>query len=71
MKRFYETNTITYNLMSFSAFKAIIIFTACLEGPKSYEELQYILESHPYIQDSVSIDTIRIYLNSLKKWDVA
>ena len=67
MKRFYETNTITYNLMSFSAFKAIIIFTACLEGPKSYEELQYILESHPYIQDSVSIDTIRIYLNSLKK----
>lgn len=67
MKRFYETNTITYNLMSFSAFKAIIIFTACLEGPKSYEELRNILESHPYIQDTISIDSIRIYLNSLKK----
>lgn len=68
MKRFYETNTITYNLMSFSAFKSILIFSACLEGPKSYNELQKIIGSHPYMMnETVSIDSIRIYLNSLKK----
>lgn len=67
MKRFYETNTITYNIMSFSAFKAIMIFSACLEGPKSYKELQDILANHEYIKEIVSYDTIRIYINSLKK----
>lgn len=67
MKRFYETNTITYNLMSFSAFKAMLIFTSCLEGPKSYEDLRQIIKSHPYLWETVSIDTIRIYINSLKK----
>ena len=67
MQRFMETNKITYNLMSFSAFKGILIFTYLLEGPKSFKQIQDFLLSHEYVTESVSIDTIRIYINTLKK----
>lgn len=66
MKEFMKTNTVTYNLMSFTGFKSILIFSLLLEGPKSYKELQEILENHEYLHEVVSIDTLRIYLNSLR-----
>lgn len=68
MKQFLETNTITYNLMSFSAFKSMLIFTALIESPKSYEELKEIFDQNEYITEIPSIDTIRIYINSLKEF---
>ena len=46
MKEFLKTNTVTYNLMSFTGFKSILIFSLLLEGPKSYSELQEILKNH-------------------------
>lgn len=67
MREFMKNNTVTYNLMSFSGFKGLLIFSLLLEGPKTYAELQKALEEHPYLHESVSIDTLRIYLNSLKK----
>ena len=67
MKEFLKTKTVTYNLMSFTAFKSILIFTILLDGPKSYEEIQKILENHEYLQEKISIDTLRIYLNSLRE----
>lgn len=67
MKEFKKTNKVTYNLMSFTGFKSIIIFSLLLESPKSYKELQQYIEEHPYLKESVSIDTLRIYLNSLRK----
>ncbi len=67
MKQFYETNTVTYNLMSFTGFKSIYIFTLLLDGPMSYKDLQESLLSHEYLHEKVSIDTLRIYLNSLRK----
>ena len=67
MQRFMETNKITYNLMSFSAFKGILIFTYLLDGPKSFKDLQNLLHEHKFVTESVSIDTIRIYINTLKK----
>lgn len=67
MKQFLKTNTITYNLMSFTGFKSILIFSLLLEGPKSYQEIQTFLENHEYLNESVSVDSIRIYINSLKE----
>ena len=67
MKEFLKTNKVTYNLMSFTGFKSIIIFSLLLEGPKSYQELRTAIENHEYLHESVSIDTLRIYLNSLRK----
>lgn len=67
MKEFLKTNTVTYNLMSFTGFKSIYIFSLLLDGPKSYSELQTEILNQEYLKESVSIDTLRIYLNSLKE----
>ncbi len=67
MKEFMKTNTVTYNLMSFTGFKSILIFSLLLDGPKSYKELKDYLTNHEYLHESISTDTLRIYLNSLKK----
>ncbi len=68
MKQFLETNTITYNLMSFSAFKSMLVFTALIESPKSYDELKKIFEKNEYLKEIPSVDTLRIYINSLKEF---
>jgi hypothetical protein len=67
MKEFLKTNTVTYNLMSFTAFKSILLFTLLIDGPKSYEEMQKFFKNHEYLHENISIDTLRIYLNSLKE----
>ena len=67
MKEFLKTNTVTYNLMSFTAFKSILLFILLIEGPKSYEEMQNFFKNHEYLHECISIDTLRIYLNSLKE----
>ena len=67
MKRFMETNTVTHNLMSFSGFKALLIFSMLVEGPKTYEQIKENLENNEYLKETISTDTIRIYMNSLKK----
>ena len=66
MKNFMETNKITHNLMSFSGFKSLLIFSMLTESPKSYQEIKEALENNEYLKESVSIDTIRIYINSLR-----
>jgi len=53
--------------MSFTAFKSILIFSELLEGPKSYKDLQEFMENHEYLHEKVSIDTLRIYINSLRE----
>lgn len=67
MKEFLKTNTITYNLISFTGFKALIIFSLLLESPKSYEDIRDYFANHDYIKETISVDTIRVYLNSLKR----
>ena len=67
MKEFLKTNTVTYNLMSFTAFKSILLFILLIESPKSYEEMQNFFKNHEYLHECISIDTLRIYLNSLKE----
>jgi predicted DNA-binding transcriptional regulator YafY len=67
MKEFLKTNTVTHNLMVYTGFKAVLIFSLLIDGPKSYEEIINYIKKHEYLNETVSIDTIRIYLNSLKQ----
>ena len=67
MKEFIKNNKVTYNLMSFTAFKALLIFSMLLDGPKSYQEFIEYFQTHDYLNEKISIDTVRVYINSLKK----
>ena len=67
MKEFLKTNTVTYNLMSFTGFKSILIFAMLLDGPKSYKDIQDYMKNHEYLHETISVDTLRIYFNSLKE----
>lgn len=67
MKEFVKTNKVTYNLMSFTGFKALLIFNMLTEGPKSYEEISSAIEHNEYLKEKISIDTMRVYINSLKR----
>jgi len=67
MKEFSKTQKVTYNLMSFTGFKALLIFSMLADGPKSYEEISSAIENHPYLREKISIDTFRVYMNSLKR----
>ena len=66
MKEFIKNNRITYNLMSFTAFKTLLIFSLLLEAPRSYEDIIEYFKKHDYINETISIDTARVYINSLR-----
>ena len=65
MKQFLKDNVITHNLMSFTGFKSVLIFSALLESPKSYDDLKEIIKNHPYLNETISVDTLRNYFNSM------
>ena len=67
MKEFMKTQTMTHNLMSFTGFKSILLFSYLLESPKTYEEIKERFEAHEYLKESISIDTLRVYINSLER----
>ncbi len=67
MKQFITNNKVTYNLMSFTGYKALIIFTLLLEGPTSYEDVCNNFIQNRYIKEKISIDTLRVYINSFKR----
>lgn len=67
MKEFIKNQKVTYNLMSFTGFKALLIFSLLADGPKSYEDINQYLFNHPYLREKISIDTLRVYINSLKR----
>ncbi len=67
MKEFIKSNKVTYNLMSFTGYKALLLFSLLAEGPKSYEEICNHFINHPYLREKISIDTLRVYINSLKR----
>ena len=67
MKEYFKTNTVTYNLISFTGFKALILFTLLMESPKSYEEVCDFFLNHPHLKEKISIDTFRVYITSLKR----
>ena len=66
MKEFIKNNKITYNLMSFTAFKTLLIFSLLHEAPRSYQEIIDYFDTHDFINEKISLDTIRVYKNSLR-----
>lgn len=68
MKQFYKTNTITHNLLSLTGFKSMIIFSLLVESPKSYKEIQQHIKEHEYLHEDLSVDALRIYINTLKNF---
>jgi len=66
MKEFLKNDTITYNLMSFTGYKTLILFSLLTESPKSYIEVSKYFENHPYLREKISLDTLRVYINSFK-----
>ncbi|MBQ8168071.1 hypothetical protein IJZ97_01480 [bacterium] len=67
MKEFLQTNKVTYNLMSFTAFKSMLLFSYLLEQPRSYEEIREYFAQQEYLNETISIDTLRVYINSLER----
>lgn len=67
MKEFKEKDKVTYNLMSFTAFKSLLLFSYLVEQPRSYEELKDLFAQHKYLKETISIDTLRVYINSLER----
>lgn len=67
MKQFIKNQKVTYNLMSFTGYKALLIFNLLTESPKSYEEIKNYIYNHPYLREQISMDTMRVYMNSLKR----
>ncbi|MCI1272991.1 MAG: hypothetical protein LKG27_00965 [Clostridiaceae bacterium] len=67
MKEFIKNKTVTYNLMSFTGFKALILFSLLSEAPRSYEEIKSYFLNHPYLKEKISLDTLRVYLTSMKR----
>lgn len=67
MKEFIKNQKVTYNLMSFTGYKALLLFSLLTEGPKSYEEICEYFFNHPYLREKISIDTLRVYINSLRR----
>lgn len=67
MKEFIKNQKVTYNLMSFTGYKALLLFSLLTEGPKSYEEICEYFLNHPYLREKISIDTLRVYINSLRR----
>lgn len=67
MKEFLQSNKVTYNLMSFTGFKSMLLFSYLLEAPHSYEEIKEYFAQHPYLNETISIDTLRVYINSLER----
>ena len=61
-----KNKTVTYNLMSFTGFKSLVVFSLLLESPKSYDEINTYFKKHEYIKEPISIDTLRVYLTSLR-----
>lgn len=53
--------------MSFTGFKSLYFFSLLLEAPKSYNEVCEAFKKHEFIKESISIDTFRVYLTSLKR----
>lgn len=66
MKEFMKNKIVTYNLMSFTGFKSLLVFSLLLESPKSYLEIKDYFEKNEYIKEAISIDTLRVYLTSLR-----
>lgn len=66
MKVFVENDVVTYNLMSFTGFKSLLLFSALYQKPRTYDEIKEIFDNQKYLKETISKDTLRVYINSLE-----
>ncbi|MFI3301240.1 MAG: WYL domain-containing protein [Candidatus Gastranaerophilales bacterium] len=67
MKEFEKNNTVNYNLMSFTGYKSLVVFTLLLEKPISIDEINDYIMNNSHNKSIMSLDTLRVYITSLKK----
>lgn len=67
MQEFLTNNTVSCNLMSLTGYRTLVILNALLDSPKNIDEINECLLNNQYIKERFSPDTLRIYLNSLRK----
>ena len=67
MREFTKSNQITYNLISYTGFKSLLLFEYLLKGPKTFEEIQNFYLNHEHLHELISFDTIRVYMTSLRR----
>ena len=66
MKEFIANDTVTYNLMSFTGFKSLLLFSILYRKPSTYNEIKEIFDNQKYLKETISKDTLRVYINSLE-----
>ena len=67
MREFIKNKKVTYNLISFTGFKALLLFSLLVDGPKTYIQIADKFRNHPYLKESIAPDTVRVYINSMRK----
>ncbi|MFR1672965.1 MAG: hypothetical protein ACLSWI_08490, partial [Candidatus Gastranaerophilaceae bacterium] len=67
MKEYIKTDKVTYNLISFTGFKALLLYGFLLDSPKSYDEICEHFLANKHLKEKISIDTLRVYITSLKR----
>ena len=67
MQERLNERSIRPNAILLSALKGLLIFEKLLESPKTIEQIQNYLSTFSLFKSKASADSIRVYLNSLKK----
>lgn len=67
MQEFLLNNTVNCNLMSLTGYRTLVLLKLLLEAPRSTAEINDFFLNNEYIKEKFSNDTLRIYINSLRK----
>lgn len=66
MQEFLRTDTVNCNLMSLTGYRTLVLLDLLMQAPKTNDEINECFLKNRYIQETFSIDTLRIYVNSLR-----
>ena len=66
MQQFLKNGKTTFNVMSLTGYRALVLLALLYESPKSLTEINESFAKNPHIKESFSQDTLRMYLNSLR-----
>jgi predicted DNA-binding transcriptional regulator YafY len=65
-KKFVNLELLNSNFISLTGYRVLLIFKSLLKSPKTILELREELLSDKYVNEPISDDTIRTYINSLR-----
>src|SRR5574344_915478 len=67
MQEFLRSNKVSWNLMSLTGYRTLVILAELLRQPMSNEDINKVFKSNPYIGENFSEDTIRLYIHVLRE----